>query len=142
MTAKEYLQQVKIRDAEIDNLQSDKESLHAMMFSLGGAGDGERVQSSRDNDKFGSLYSRIDEKEREIIEEIDDLINFRLKVSGEINSLKDDRFIKVLHKRYIQYQSWEIIAVDMSYNVGYLYQVHGQALIAFDTIHHELLQSA
>jgi len=141
LTAKEYLQSVKIKDAEIDNLQSDKEALRDMMFSLGGNSDSERVQSSRDNDKFGSLYSRIDAKEREIIEKIDELIDFKLKVSAEINKLTDDRFIKVLHKRYIQYQSWEYIAIDMNYNVGYLYQVHGQALLAFEAAFDDMLKA-
>ena len=56
MTAKEYLQQVKHKDAEIKNLCRDKESVKEMLYSLGGMPDGERVQSSRNNDKFGTLY--------------------------------------------------------------------------------------
>lgn len=54
MTAKEYLQQVKHKDAEIKNLCRDKESVKEMLYSLGGMPDGERVQSSRNNDKFGT----------------------------------------------------------------------------------------
>lgn len=140
MTAKEYLQQVKIRDARIQNLQRDKETLRQMMFSFGGAGDGERVQSSRDNDKFGTLYGRIDEKERQITDAIDELVDFKLKVSKEINDLEDERYIIVLYKRYIQFDSWERIAVDMGYNMRYVQQLHGQALIEFKKKHKEIIQ--
>lgn len=139
MTAKEYLQQVKRKDAAINNLQRDKECLTQMMYSLGGAGDGERVQSSRNNDKFGTLYSRIDEKEREMTEKIDALVDFKLKVSEEINALPDDRYITILHKRYICFDSWERIAIDMQYNVRYVQHLHGQALVDFEKMYPELL---
>lgn len=139
MTAKEYLQQVKRKDAAINNLQRDKESLRNMMFSLGGAGEGERVQSSRNNDKFGTLYSRVDEKERDITEKIDALIDFKLKVSEEINVLSDDRYIAVLYKRYIQFHSWERIASDMQYSLKYLFHLHGQALIEFYERYQDML---
>ncbi len=139
MTAKEYLQQVKRKDAAINNLRRDKEGLISMMYSLGGAGEGERVQSSRNNDKFGTLYGRIDEKEREITEKIDTLVDFKLSVSDRINELSDERYIAVLYKRYIQYHSWEQIAVDMQYNMRYLFHLHGQALAEFAKLHDDVI---
>ena len=63
ITAKEYLEQVKVKEAVIKNLERDRTNLVAMMYSMGGAGSGERVQSSKDPDKFGTLYGKIDEKE-------------------------------------------------------------------------------
>ena len=62
MTAKEYLHSIKIKDAIINNLQHDKEDLRDMLYSLGGTEGGDRVQNSRNNDKFGTLYARIDDK--------------------------------------------------------------------------------
>lgn len=141
MTAKEYLQQVKRKDAAINNLQRDKEGLIAMMYSLGGAGEGERVQSSRNNDKFGTLYGRIDEKEREITEKIDSLVDFKLKVSEEINELEDSRYIEILHKRYISFESWERIAIDLDYTVRHIQHLHGQALIEFQKLYPDLCEN-
>ena len=63
MTAKEYLEQVRHKQAEIGNLKRDKEAVKDMLYSLGGGGEGERVQNSRNNDKFGTLFGRIDEME-------------------------------------------------------------------------------
>lgn len=130
---------MKRKDAAINNLHRDKEGLIAMMYSLGGAGEGERVQSSRNNDKFGTLYSRIDEKEREITEKIDALVDFKLKVSDEINALDDDRHIAILHKRYVCFESWERIAIDMQYNVRYVQHLHGQALAEFAELHDDVI---
>lgn len=141
MTAKEYLQQVKSKDAEIDNLHVDKEGLIAMLYSLGGGNEGERVQSSRNNDKFGTLYSRIDEREREITEKIDALVDFKLNASDKINVLSDDRYKKLLHKRYIQYKSWEMIAVELGYTYAYVIELHGYALQEFSKTYKNLLNS-
>lgn len=131
MTAKEYLQQVKQKKAIIKNLRRDKESITEMLFSLGGAGEGERVQSSRNMDKFGTLYGRIDEMERKIDAELASLVEFELVVSSQINNLKNEKNIEVLHRRYLGLQSWEIIADDMGYSVRYILRLHGLALEEF-----------
>ena len=132
MTAQEYLGQVKLKEAVIRNLERDRDDLKEMMYSLGGSGSRERVQTSRNLDKFGTLYGRIDEKERKISEQLDKLIDFKLKVSGEINSLKDMRYVELLHRRYIQNESWDVISVDMKYSPKYVIQLHGRALQAFE----------
>lgn len=141
MTAKEYLHSIKIKDAIINNLQHDKEDLRDMLYSLCGAGDGERVQSNSNNDKFGTLYSRIDEKEREITEKIDELVDFKLKASDEINALPDSRYSAVLHKRHIQFQSWRRIAADLNYNIRYVQQLNGEGLLMFEEMYADMLKN-
>lgn len=64
MTAQEYLGQVEQKIIAVRNINSGINNLKEMLFSLGGAGAGERVQASRENDKFGSIFAKIDEKER------------------------------------------------------------------------------
>ena len=131
MTAKEYLQQVKQKKAIIKNLRRDKESVTEMLYSLGGSGEGERVQSSRNMDKFGTLYGRIDEMQRKIDEELASLVEFELIVSAKINGLNNEKNIEVLHRRYIRFQSWEVIADEMNYSVRYILRLHGLALEEF-----------
>ena len=143
MIAKDYLRQVKSKEAKIKNLRRDKESIKDMLYSLGGAGEGERVQSGRNNDKFGTLYGRIDEMEREIDTQIADLMLFKMKVSGEINQLQTDRYMTVLNCRYIHFQSWEKIAenaFDETYTVRHILKLHGLALLEFEMVHKEMLE--
>lgn len=59
MTAKEYLQQVKRKNAAINNLQRSIVELQERMISIGGMTYGDKVQTSKENDRFGELYSRI-----------------------------------------------------------------------------------
>lgn len=142
MTAKEYLQQVKLKEARIKNLQRDKESVEAMLYSLGGNSQGERVQSSRNFDKLGTLYSRIDAAEREIESQIADLVLFRMEVSGQINDLHNDKYMTVLNCRYIHFMSWEKIADTAfkdRYSVRHIQKIHGLALLEFEEIHKEML---
>lgn len=132
MTAQEYLEQVEVKEAVIKNLERDRTNLVAMMYSMGGAGSGERVQSSKDPDKFGTLYGKIDEKEREIVNEISKLIDFKLKVSSEINNMKDGRYIELLHRRYIEHESWNAISIDMQYSLKHITKLHRRALQEFE----------
>lgn len=141
MTAKEYLQQVKVKNARIQNLQRDKAALRGIMFSLGNSGgEGERVQTSRDTDKFGTLYSKIDEKDRQITQSIDELIDFRLKVTKEINQLEDGRYIDVLYRNYVLLQGWKEIAIEMGYDIRYAQQLNGNALLEFQRVHADMLE--
>lgn len=132
ITAQEYLEQVKVKEAAIKNLERDRTNLVAMMYSMGGAGSGDRVQSSKDLDKFGTLYGKIDEKEREIVNEISKLIDFKLKVSSEINNMKDGRYIELLHRRYIEHESWNAISIDMQYSLKHITKLHRRALQEFE----------
>ncbi len=116
MTAKEYLQEAKRKKTVLNNLLRDKESVKEMLYSLGGCGEGERVQTSSDTDKFGTLYGHIDEMERKIDDKMAELMKFQLQLSREINMLENERNIEVLHRRYIRFQSWEKIADDMKYS--------------------------
>lgn len=140
MTAKEYLQQVKVKDARIRNLQRDIAALRWLMFSLGNSSvEGERVQTSPDPDKFGTLYSKIDGKERQIVESIDDLVDFKLRVTEEIGQLKDDRYIDILYRKYILCQSWKEIATEKEYSIRYAQNLNGQALLEFAKTYADML---
>ena len=44
------------------------------------------------------------------------------------------RLFSLLEKRYLCFQSWEIIAVDMGYSMHHLYKLHNQALDICDGI--------
>ena len=135
MTAQEYLGQVKQKIIAIRNINSGINNLREVLFSLGGTGTGERVQTSRDNDKFGSIYAKIDEKERIMDEKSKELIEFTTKVDSEICSMENPqymRYVELLHRRYIQNESWDVISVDMKYSPKYVIQLHGRALQAFE----------
>lgn len=143
MMAKEYLEQVRHKQAEIGNLKRDKEAVKDMLYSLSGGGESERVQSSRNTDKFGTLFGRIDEMERKIDDKIIDLMQFRMKVSEQINALDNANYITILNCRYIHFQSWEKIArsaFEEERNVRSVQKLNGLALQAFEVKYADMLK--
>lgn len=132
MTAQEYLGQVEQNIIAVRNINSGINNLKEMLFSLGGAGAGERVQASRENDKFGSIFAKIDEKERIMNEKSKELIEFTAKVDDEICSMENPQYMMLLHKKYILLEPLKQIAAEMNFTYRYVTKIHGYALQEFE----------
>lgn len=132
MTAKEYLNQIREKDALINKMIRQKENLKGMLYDIPSPGIGERVQTSRSiSSRYEQLHAKISEKESIIDEKTDELIDLRIKICEQINELPDDVHTSVLYARYIELKAWKDIATDMKYNYNYLFHIHGAALNEF-----------
>ena len=132
MTAKEYLEQVEQKIAAIRNINAGINNLREVLFSIGGIDSGERVQTSRENDKFSSIFAKIDEKERIMDEKSKELIEFTAKVDNEICSMENPQYMTVLHKKYILMEPLKQIASEMNFTYRYVTKIHGYALQEFE----------
>ena len=132
MTAKEYLEQVGNKEIYVRNLQKKIERLQKVLDSAGAVQyDNTKVQTTRTVDKINDLYAKIDEEQQLVDNLMLDLGEFKKKVSDEIDQLNDDRYKNILHQKYIELKTWKEIAIDMNYNVRYLFHIHGAALNEF-----------
>ena len=139
MTAKEYLEQVGNKEIYIRNLQKKIERLRKVLDSADTVQyDTTKVQAARTINKINDLYSKIDEQQQLVDNLRLDLGDFKKKVSDEIDQLNDDRYKNILHQKYIELKTWKEIAMDMNYNVRYLFHIHGVALGEFYKIHNKL----
>lgn len=140
MTAKEYLEQVKRKDAQINNLIREKQDLWLKMCSVSGTQyDSDRVQSSINPDKLGMLYSRLEDKEEQIASRIDELCDFRIEVTNLINGLSKSEYIVILYSRYVLFKPWGEIAADLSYSIRQVQRLNGKGLAEFYDLYHEQL---
>lgn len=130
MTAREYLNQIRVQDAKITRLIQEKETLRSSLLP-GGMSYQEHVQSSPDLDPYGTWASRLEEKEAEINREIDRLANLRMEVSGKIWKMEDMRYSRILYLRYVQLKRFRDIAVEMGYSPKYIRNLHKSALNEF-----------
>lgn len=106
MTAREYLEGIRRRDREIDHMQKEKDYLRNKMYSLRSVtAAGEKVQSSSDPDKIGTLVSKIDEQEHLIVKAIDQLADLRKEALSLICGLKDDLEKEILISMYLDYKT-------------------------------------
>ena len=70
--------------------------------------------------------------EQEINREIDALLNLKQEIRQRIEKLENADFRDVLTRRYILFETWEQIAVDMHYTYRWIHKLHGRALSEFE----------
>ncbi len=128
MKAREYLDQLEAIETRIQNIQFDIRQLKDLALSVTPAYAGERVQSSGDLHRTVSVIDRWVDKEREMNEEIDKLVNKRLEISATIMQLKQPKESGVLHMVYIQGKSFKEVAQHYDKSVSWATSVHGRAL--------------
>lgn len=136
MKAKEYLLQIKRKDIMINSLIKQKDEMWAQLYSLSSPQyDNVSVQGTKDPDKFGALWAKIDAKERKISQAIDELADEKQRIMKQIDAIEDERFVEILLRRYVHMEKLEDIARDMNYSYDHMRHLHGFALAEFSRIH-------
>ena len=127
MTAKEYLQQAYYIDSEIDSKlaqvtvlrQTAAKATSTMSITPGGGYDVHRMEAT---------IVRMVDLEAEINSDIDRLVGLKREIGAKIRAVERPEYRIVLERRYLCYESWEQIAVDLGYDIRHVYRIHGEAL--------------
>lgn len=130
MTAKEYLNQAYFIDKQIKSKLKKAEMLRASLYGKGVSY--ENTGSSSPNssgDSLGRAVAKVVDYEREADMMIDKLIELRLEIESAISELSDDAERTLLEKRYLFFESWEQIAIDMNYSISMIYHINRKALM-------------
>lgn len=129
MTPKEYFQECLKLDNKVTEKQNQLDLIKASFTSAVKMKD-INVQTSAGNSHEERL-AKLFELNDEINADVDKLVNYKLKLSLEVNQLEDDRYRMILSERYFQGKKFELIAVERDYDIRWIYKLHGQALQAF-----------
>lgn len=137
MTAKEYLQQLHRADVILNQRIQEKADLRARLSSIGSFDySKERVQTSLpEGASYEMQIIKIIDLENEIDSLIDDYVDLKHKIIGEIHDLNNADQIKILYKRYVLSEKFEQIAIELNFSIRNVYKVHGYALQEFQKIH-------
>lgn len=134
MTAKEYLKRIELIDIMI---RQREEQLNSLRETAGGAAairyDKLNVQMSVSPDMMERNILKLLDLEEKIFADKVRLESLKNEIVEQIQSLDDRRYVDVLFRRYVRYQKFEQIALDMSYDYDYIRVLHGEALVTFDT---------
>lgn len=128
MDSKEYLQQVQDSDLMIKDKMEELADLEILATLLGSLGKGERVQNSGSQDKMAETVCKIVDLKKEIQTEIDNLLKLKREIRNIINRVSEPLLMSILHKRYLQYKSWEEISVELSISYRHTTRLHRLAL--------------
>ena len=131
MTAKEYLRRVRdaesdLRSAEMDyqRARDDVMNLKAIEY------DKDKISNSHIGD-LSDAIAALEKYAERVHVKWDELIAMREEAKERIGEIADGRYREVLHRRYLQGESWEYIAVGMGYSFRQVLRIHGEALAAF-----------
>lgn len=132
MTAKQYLSEIKRMDLCIDQKQIEFDTMQKQRTYISGMDyASERVQTSTDGMGFTSNSDKLLDLQLEINEEIDKFYIMKHERINQIQQLSKTEYIKVLFKRYVQYQSFETISSDLNISYYWTCHLHGKALNEF-----------
>ena len=133
MEAKDYLESYRLIQTRINVLQSEISRLRTEAESVSINLDG-MPKGQGGNDKLSRLAVEIADCEATLTAELSGLYNRRIRIINQLGMLKSHKHQQLLHKRYIECKSWELIAVEMDISWRYCYMLHGSALAEFQGV--------
>jgi DNA-directed RNA polymerase specialized sigma subunit len=130
MTAKEYLQQYRNADREINAKLDQIHRLRELATKTTSILTPDKVQTQSQN-KTEIIVAKIVDLKREVDAEIDGLAKIKRRVENAINQVPDGKCRGVLKRRYINGKTWEQIAVAFNMSYFGVCKLHGRALPEF-----------
>lgn len=135
MTTKEYLSQIGRLDRQIQNKLSEIYQLKTMAYGVTVSNDGERVQTSGDKDRLGSVVAKIVDLEVETDDIVDRFVERRKQIIEQIDKIENEDYYHVLSMRYVGKNTFEDIAKATNWSIRKVFSIHGKALLEFEKMY-------
>lgn len=124
---KSYLNQAYYIDKRIDVLQNELSMLESKLYkctpSYSNTGSNSSPQPT-----FEYTIDKVIQYRNRLNIEIDNLIDKKRDIKKTIDKLSNDKEKLVLHKRYINFQTFESIAEDLNLESRQIYRIHKKSL--------------
>ena len=127
MTIKEWLNRGRLLDQQVDKLLAERDRTFDFAVKVTGSMQEDKVQASKRNTseerfvKYASYTSEIDKK-------VDELVEVKKEILSAVYQVEDPTLRTLLQLRYINFETWEQIAIDMNYSYMQVCRLHGKAL--------------
>ena len=124
MNAKDWLNRAYKLDKEIDSLEAAKRTMYNRITGITPNYGGEVVNGTKDPhkyDEYVAYCAKVDKL-------VDEYVDIKCEIHTIIAQIKDTKLRTILLARYINFLTFEQIAVDMSYDWRHIMRLHKQAL--------------
>lgn len=138
MQAKQYLKELRRLDTCINQQLQEKAALYTSTIGAART-DKDRVQTSGSGDMMPELIQRLLDLEAEIDKEIDNFADQKRKMIRQIQDLRNETYVSLLYKRYVEFKTLEEISVEMNYTYQYTRRMHCYALAEFQRVHEKAI---
>lgn len=142
MTAKTYLEQIRHYERRIMWMNEEIERLEAIATSTSPSLTGMPHNPSPMTSRLEEAVIKILDKETELRQEKAKLDTLRSEVVAMIAQIDNPEERQVLYRRYVESKTWEDIAAEMIYSIGWIYKIHKNALASFDKILKKIVQDS
>lgn len=132
MDTKKYLNQIERLGKQIQNKLSEIYQLKTMACSVSVSNEKDRVQTSPDKDRLGSTVAKIVDLEKETDRLVDEFVEKRNHIIGQIDSMENIDYYHILSLRYVSRNTFDDIAEKTGWSIRQTFRIHGQALLEFE----------
>ena len=131
MTAKEYLSHARLLDTRINTKIRQVAQLNDLATNATSTLTGMPRSPNSAVSRMADAIDKIIDLQREINEDIDKLVDLKQDISRRIKFMNNTEHQTLLEKRYLCFEPWEQIALDMNYSIQHTYRLHDWALREF-----------
>ncbi|NFL36803.1 DUF1492 domain-containing protein [Clostridium botulinum] len=128
MTAKEYLSQAYRIDQRINSKLEQIVSLRALATKATSTLSDMPPSGTRNIHSMEDTIAKMVDLENEINVDIDALVNIKQEVVTTIKKVDNQEYQTLLELRYLCFKSWEQIAMELGYDLRWIYRLHQRAL--------------
>ncbi|MCD8098054.1 MAG: DUF1492 domain-containing protein [Lachnospiraceae bacterium] len=128
MTAKEYLSQAYRLDTRINSKIEQVDSLNSLATKCTSTLTGMPKSQSRSTSRMEDVIVKIIDLQQEINHDIDELVDLKKAIVRVIKAVDDTECQTLLEKRYLCFEQWEQISVDLGYSIQHTFRLHDRAL--------------
>ena len=128
MTAKEYLNQAYRLDQRINSKIEQVASLNELATKCTSSLTGMPKAPNQATSTMSEAVTKIVDLQAEINRDIDTLVDLKREIVSVIKQVENLEYQTLLEKRYLCFRTWEQIAVDMGYDLRWLYRLQRRAL--------------
>ena len=133
LTTKEYLGQIRDFKKRVSEKQAEIDTMRESLTSISVNLENERVSSSSDPDKIGSMVSSILDREAELEVLVKRFVEKERIISEQIDGMENYRCREILHWRYVEEKTFEDISANCMYiTFRHAVRLHGRALREFE----------
>jgi len=122
-----YLNQYRYLNKEIDRKIESLEFWRNKILNITGTLS-DMPKSNKRSDTIADGIATINDIEKTINQEIDELIELRKEIEDKINAVDDPKLRELLKCRYLDCKSWEEIAYKNNITWRHVYRLHEKAL--------------
>jgi hypothetical protein len=127
MNAKDYLSQARYLDQSINAKIQQLSQLNDLATKATAVLNG-MPHSNSSTSTMADTVVKIVDLQNEINRDIDTMVDLKADILRLVKTVSCREYQTILEKRYLCFQSWEMIAASMDYDIRWLYRLHGRAL--------------